>query len=122
MLVTVNEMVAVCTREPLVPVTMRVNVPSFVPAAMVNVEAPAVSETGLKVPVGPNGATANERFTNPVYPPMSVTVTVKEVVVPRRVERLVGETVSVKLGTGLTVSDTEAVWTSAPLVAVIVNG
>lgn len=55
-------------------------------------------------------------------PLMSVTVTVKEVVVPRRVERLVGETVSVKLGTGLTVSDTEAVWTSAPLVAVIVNG
>jgi len=52
-----------------------------------------------------------------VYPLLSVTVTVKEVVVPRRVERLVGETVSVKLGTGLTVSDTEAVWTSAPLVA-----
>ena len=77
--VIVNDALALCCKEPLVPVTVMGNVPGDAPAvvAMVNVfELEPGSEVKVKLPVTPEGNPETPKVTVPLNPLMAVTVTV----------------------------------------------
>lgn len=92
-----------CVSDPLVPVTVTVNVPrlSLEDPAKVSVEVPdpPVTEAGLKLAVTPVGGFA-ERVTVPVKPLMLVMVTVVETDPSLCIVTLEGETLMLKSGGG----------------------
>jgi hypothetical protein len=69
--VTTRETAAVCLRDPLVPVIVRVNVPVGVVLAVVTViveEPEPVTEVGLKVALAPDGSPLALKVTAPANP------------------------------------------------------
>ncbi len=93
MTVTVEE----CDREPLVPVTVTVNVP-LAEGTQDRVEVPEpVWLSGLRMQVMPvDGDTEEDKPTVPVKPFLNVTVIVEVPVVLAATDRLVGMAVTLK--------------------------
>jgi hypothetical protein len=86
--------VVVSVVEPLVPVTVTVDVPVAVvePTVKVSVELPApVTEVGLNAAVVPVGRPEAENVTAESNPPETATVMVEVPVEPAATETLVGE-------------------------------
>ena len=80
------------------------------------------TDAGAKLAVAPAGNPLTPSAATPANPPDAAIDALNDVATPTTTVCAAGDADNEKLGTGLTVSDTEAVWTSAPLVAVIVNG
>lgn len=82
--VTTSVTEAVCVVVPLVPVIVNGKVPVGVVLVVVtvSVELPEVSGVGLNVPVAPAGSPLTVRSTDPVKPPVGVTVAVYVVLLP----------------------------------------
>src|ERR1700719_1946593 len=77
--VMVSPELVVCTSEPLVPVTVAVNVPVDPPVVVLTVkvlEPEPGNEVGLKLPVTPDGSPDTPKLTVPLKPLMAVAVTV----------------------------------------------
>jgi hypothetical protein len=71
--------------EPLVPVTLKVELPSVAVAVVLIVsvvEPDLLTEVGLKVPVAPDGNPDTPKLTVPVKPLSGVTVTVYDMGLP----------------------------------------
>jgi len=108
------------TRLPLVPVIVTVYEPAFaVVMVQVDVWLPLMLE-GTQVVVTPEGADAVVRATAPVKPPLAVMLIVDIADWPPANDTLVGFAARAKSG-AVTVAAIVAVWTSAPLVPVIVT-
>ena len=90
-LVTVREIVVVCVKDPLVPVTVTLAVPvaAVLEAAKVTVLVPVV-DAGLKLAVTPVGKPLATRATVPVKPFSGLTVMVLLADAPWATERLAG--------------------------------
>ena len=97
--VTVREIVVVCVKDPLVPVTVTLAVPvaAVLEAAKVTVLVPVV-DAGLKLAVTPVGKPLATRATVPVKPFSGLTVMVLLLDAPWATERLVGLADSEKSG------------------------
>ena len=111
---------------PLVPVMVKVRVPSVAlrPTVTVRVELPEpVMDVGLKLVLTRDPWPLTLRFTVPAKPFSPVTVTVDVPLVPRDKVMLVGESEIEKsgLGAGLTTSVTVVECTRLPLVPVMVS-
>jgi hypothetical protein len=119
-----NEMVVVCVSVPEVPVIVTVEVPVVAVVLAVKVTT-LVDVVGLvpKLAVTPLGRPEADNVTLPVNPPDAVSVMVLLPLVPCFTVRLEGEAESEKLGVAVafTVSDTEVVCVSVPLMPVIVT-
>ena len=79
--VTTRVTFAVCVSDPLVPVIVSVYVPcgALVPAVMLSAELlPALTDTGLNVPVAPVGNPVILRLIDPLKPLTAVVLTVYE--------------------------------------------
>ena len=77
---TVSVASVLCNRLPLVPVMVRIGLPTGVLLLVltVRVELPdPITVVGLNVPVAPAGSPFTPRFTTPLNPPPVVTVTVE---------------------------------------------
>jgi hypothetical protein len=120
----VSEMVVVCVRVPDVPVMVTVEVPVVAVELAVNVTT-LVDVVGLvpKLAVTPLGRPEADKVTLPVNPPEAVSVMVLLPLVPCFTVRLEGEAESEKLGVAVafTVSETEVVCVSVPLMPVMVT-
>jgi hypothetical protein len=116
---------AECTREPLVPLMVRVGLPIGVPAVVVTFRvelAPAAIEVGVKEAVAPAGRPlVTLKLTAPLKPLCAPTLTVYVAVPPGFTENELGEAESVKSEDPMTFSVTVAVCVSEPLVPVIVS-
>jgi len=120
----VSEMVVVCVSVPDVPVMVTVEVPVVAVELAVNVTT-LVDVVGLvpKLAVTPLGRPEADKVTLPVNPPEAVSVMVLLPLVPCFTVRLEGEAESEKLGVAVafTVSETEVVCVSVPLMPVMVT-
>lgn len=101
---------ALCSRAPLIPVTVSVNVPGVADADTVTVSvdviAPSeggVTEVGVKIPVASIGRPEIERLTSDVNPFKDVIVMVELAELFRAMDRDVGEAATVKSGGAVTV-------------------
>jgi len=119
---TVNVTVVTWVADPLVPVTVTVYVPAVPEHDRVEVwDAPRTMLEGLRVHVRPAGDTAEVRVTVPVNPLSGATVIVEVPVAPALTVTLVGLAEIAKSGAAPKVKVAVAVWTSEPLVPVIVT-
>lgn len=121
-LFTVSVMVAECTNDPLVPVTVIVYAPPTVVLAelRVRVDVPApVIDVGEKVAVTPDGAPLVINATAPANPPRAVVVMVLVPAAPAVTVTLVGDAAKPKSDVTTNVAATDL--TRLPLVAVIVK-
>jgi len=126
--VTVSDIVVLCVRAPLVPVTVRVTVPVGVaaPTLIVRVdvaEPPAggVTEVGLKVPVAPVGKPVIERLTAELKLFRDVMVIVDVPELPCVIVSEFGEAEIEKSGLGVTVKLMLTLCFSVPLVPLTVS-
>jgi len=112
--------VAVCVRDPLVPVTVTVNVPAVAEEQdRVEVwDAPRTMLVGVRLQVSPAGDTELVSATVPVNPFTGATVIVEVAAVPADVVTDVGLAVTVK---SCTVTVTVEEWDKEPLVPVTVT-
>jgi hypothetical protein len=120
----VSEIVVVCVSVPEVPVIVTVAVP--VVAVLLAVKVTTLLDVvGLvpKLAVTPLGRPEADKVTLPVNPPEGVSVMVLVPLVPCFTVRLEGEAESEKLGVAVafTVSETEVVCVSDPLMPVMVT-
>lgn len=119
---TVNVTAAVCTSEPLMPVTVMVKVPPAVVLAELNVrvDVPApVIDVGEKVAVTPGGAPLVVNATEPPNPPRAVVVMVLVPAAPLVTVTVAGDAVKPKSDATTSVAATDL--TKLPLVAVMVK-
>jgi hypothetical protein len=112
-------------REPLVPVMVRVGLPTGVLPFVVTVSVeltPGVIEVGLNEAIAPIGSPlVTLRFTAPVKPFTAVVLTIYVALPPGFKENEPGEAKSVKTGGSVTFSVIVALWVSGPLVPVTVR-
>ena len=111
-----------CTRLPLVPVMVRVDVPPATVAGTVtvSVEVPEpVTEVGLNAAVAFVGNPVTVKAVAPVRPAVAVTVTVNVPLPAATTVRVVGEDESEKSGATVSVAGIDC--TREPLVPVMVN-
>ena len=125
---TVRDTVTVCCKDPLVPVTVRVNVPavaveltSKVMVVVIGPFAGGVTGFAEKLAATPLGSPETVRLTGWLKSPTEVTVIVTGEELPLLMLREVGMAPRLKSGGTLTVRETVAECVRLPLVPVIVT-